>query len=1359
MTTTTKINPYNKAKEVDQNDIEFESENNQLESNTLESNKSEWSTEEEKYSSNRNNDIVLVATRNNKRNNTKVRSPYNVKENLKEKKLTDNPVPFSTPAMRNTSLKSPSKPKDTEVVMDWREDENPVNVEESETKKTKDKESTIKRLTNGKEYQESNEKSFANECNKETKPSSERQDTEKLDYLDLSVINDKNIINAKKESRKERIQNIKNAKPQVIDQDIQEKTKRIEKHVRLMDGFESFNMDDLINNIASVEVTTKLVHLLDLFPKFRTAFSQKLKLTPNNSNAITNVITAISNHKIVKVKGRVEDTETEIFLDSCASMNMVSKSLLNQLRTIKEPIGSITETIFQAYSVANNTTDIYKLKLTIGEYQFEDNFRVIEDNNLFDILVGIESLKKNRFNLNFVKDKLYYIDHNNKETELAQLYYDIKLPGEENINTRKEEAVNPVFLTVTPDIVDQNNKEEGNSKSNIVANIIGNLPKTVKKMATDLFKRFVSVLAIKTDDLGLTKLLPHKIPLLPGTIPINQKAYRLSRIQLGALKKILTTLYKNKLIEPSCSSWSSPVVLVPKKDNDYRMCVDYRRLNQNTIKDAYALPRVDDILYSIGKNAKILSTLDLYSGYHQIPMYPPDMDKTCFTTPFGNYNFRVMPFGLCNAPATFQREMNRIFFDLIGKNIFIYIDDVVVFSETPEKHIEDLKEVFTILEKNGLKVNVEKCHFFREEVDLLGHRLTINGIKPIPSKVEVIMRWLPPKNVSELRSFMGAVSYYRKFISSFAMIAYPLFKLLKKGATFFMGEEGNQAFEKLKRKLIEAPILSLPDFKKGFLIRTDASRKGIGGVLMQLDEDGIEHPLHFISRTLSKTEGNYSVTDLEGLAAFYCIKKFKHYICSSKGETLLITDHKPLVGFFRKTEPTTSRHYKWINLMSSLKVVVKYEEGKRNSLADSLSRLETWKEENNKTLKENTIIMVTVTNEEQQKNVETTSYQGLNIEKFLKQKIIEIDGVQYYKCLDQLRRIIDKPQEQFELIQAAHEVGHDGVFKTYQRLKREYYWPGMKRHVKIFIKSCHRCQTCKNQPLNQNTEDLRTPPELPFTRIGLDIVGPLPKTKRNNRYILVVVEYLTQWVEAEAVQSIESDDVIRFLKAIFARHGIPELLVTDNGPQFISDKTKAFLDLHDVIVNNVTTYHPESNGKVENRNKEISKYLRVLGNRETNWDEILPSALWALRTCKSEVTGFSSFELLYGRQDLQPFELGLNVQGLDKDEGEEEYWLRKFIIHHKWITEAISNIETANKLWLDRRRQIKRLRAKYKPGDLILVKVFNRRKLDPYFTGPLRIVKRELNTVTVCDPVTGEIAERNIHLKNVIPYFTEVNVE
>ena len=1195
--------------------------------------------------------------------------------------------------------------------------------------------------------------------NNNTTVTNNNKDTEKLDYLDLSIINDKNIVNAKKKNKIERIKDIKEKidKMDTLLENSDTTKKSKERHIQLMDHFEEFYIQDLIKEIASTEVMTKLVHLLDIFPKFRTEFLKALKLTPKQT--ITNVMTIINKHKIIKVIGKVENINCDIFLDTCASVNVITRSALNKLNINKLPIGKISETIFQAYSNYSIDSEIYDLEVSIGNKKFNDYFRVIDKDDIFDILIGVDSLKKNRFDINLVNDTLYYIDENNNYIKLTNLLYDINLNDKNETNKQIAENSTsngePLLVTITVSNNDETvlNNDNDNTKDKLIDEIISAAPMNYKKQISELFQKFKRVMAIKTDDLGKSKLLPHKIELIPNSSPIKLKPYRLSKSQMVALKKILIKLKENQLIVSSDSPWSFPVVLVPKKNNDWRMCVDYRQLNNITVKDSYALPLIDEIFMFIGQNAKVLSTIDLFSGYHQVPMYEGDQDKTTFTTMFGNYKFCVMPFGLCNAPASFQREMNRIFFDLIGVCLFIYIDDLVVFSDSVESHISHLTKVFNILEENGLKVNLEKCSFFKNEVILLGHVLSTKGILPIPDKVKVILNWLPPKNTTQLKSFLGAIGYYRKFIKNFSQIANPLFNLLKKDIQYIWSVECNNAFECLKNKLINAPILTPPDYDKPFIIRTDASRDGLGGVLLQKNDDDFEVPIYFESRSLSPAEENYSVTDLEGKAVFHCVKKFKPYFCGSKHTTTVITDHKPLVSIFSKREPTNSRHLKWVTELTILKVNVLFEEGRKNVIADALSRIPT-KEKN-----ENKEILNALVNNNNNINNNNGNYINKFVEDFINKKIINIDGVDYYKQGENIRKIIKDKKEQIELINKAHQVGHEGIYKTYSRLKRDYYWRTMKNDVQYFIRNCRRCQTCRPQSLNKNVEYIPTPPGYPFSRVGLDLVGPLPITKNKNKYIIVLVDYLTKWVEAEPLQTTESDQVMQFLKKVFARHGIPEVLVTDNGPQFISDKTKGFLDLHDVYVHYVSTYHPASNGEVENRNKEICKYLRLLGEKVKDWDETLYSALWALRTCKNETTKYSSFELLYGRRDLQPFELTLNIEKRNKYEEEEEYWLRKFITHDKWIREAINNIETANKLWEDRRKQIRRMRSEYKPGDLVLVRVFNRRKLDPFFTGPLKIVKKEFNTVTVSDPITGEIADRNIHLKNVIPYFTEINLD
>eukprot|EP00833_Pecoramyces_ruminatium_P000407 jgi/Orpsp1_1/1174439/evm.model.c7180000050100.1 len=308
--------------------------------------------------------------------------------------------------------------------------------------------------------------------------------------------------------------------------------------------------------------------------------------------------------------------------------------------------------------------------------------------------------------------------------------------------------------------------------------ILNSVPDKVKPKFESLINQFKNCMATSLSQLTTANLEPHSI-ITTTEKPIKLKPYKLSKEHSDILKEEIISLLNKGLIIPSHSPWSFPVLLVRKKNGKWRLCIDYRKLNEITIKDSYSLPFIDELVSSV-RGAKIFSALDLYSGYHQIPMNPKDIEKTSFTTKFGNYNFVVMPFGLTNAPATFQREMNRILLPLIGKCLFVYIDDIVVYSTSIEEHLEHLKHVFEIFSKYNLSFNLQKCKFFQESIEVLGHVLTPNGLKTVPSKVQSIALWEAPKNVNELRSFLGLASYYKKFIRNFSIRADSLFKLLRK---------------------------------------------------------------------------------------------------------------------------------------------------------------------------------------------------------------------------------------------------------------------------------------------------------------------------------------------------------------------------------------------------------------------------------------------------------------------------------------------------------------------------------------------------------------------------------------------------
>jgi len=505
----------------------------------------------------------------------------------------------------------------------------------------------------------------------------------------------------------------------------------------------------------------------------------------------------------------------------------------------------------------------------------------------------------------------------------------------------------------------------------------------------------------------------------------------------------------------------------------------------------------------------------------------------------------------------------------------------------------------------------------------------------------------------------------------------------------------------------------------------------------------MEHPICCVSRSLKPAEGNYSITDLEGLAIIYCLKKFREYIVSNKDTTIFITDHKPLLGFFLKSIPVKTRHVRWIEEFNKYNIKLKYEKGKENVFADALSRLPS---------KSNEGIINSINailNEIDPKDLDLPE----GIKKYFSKNYQIVDNILYYKKNDLYLKVIEKDEDKKDIINRAHSVGHEGAEKTTLIIMQSYYWPGIWSDVKMWVKSCHKCQLFRPKPVTKNTEDHITPVERPFTRVGLDIVGPLPETKQGNKYIITLVDYFTKWPEAKAIPDIKSEQVIKFLTEIIARHGPPELIITDNGCSFISDVTKMMIDLYGTWVHFVAPHHPPSNGMIENRNKEIGKLLRLLAENEQEWDECLPSALWALRTTKNKKTKFSSFELLYGRSDTWPMEIMFPDIYQEEGETEEEYNFRRFIRHYKWVKEAIGYSEYANKYWEHRIGFSKALKKKYNVGDYVMIRLINRNKLDPYFYGPFKVVRKpKFNTVVLEDPQTGKLLQRNVHLKNIFPY-------
>ena len=442
---------------------------------------------------------------------------------------------------------------------------------------------------------------------------------------------------------------------------------------------------------------------------------------------------------------------------------------------------------------------------------------------------------------------------------------------------------------------------------------------------------------LPNDKLGSTNVTTHKINSTDNKV-INVRQYRQTQFHKEEARKHVTELLKNDIIKHSNSPYNFPLLIVPKKPDSQgqiktRMVIDYRALNEKTISDAYPLPNICDILDQLG-GAKYFSTLDLASGFHQIPMDPDSQQKTAFSSAYGHYEYKRMPFGLKNAPSTFQRLMDQVLSGLQGLELFVYMDDIVIYASSLEEHSHKLKRLLGRLKTAGLTLQPDKCYFLKKEIAYLGHIITRDGVKPDPRKIEAVREFPRPKTRKNIKQFLGLIGYYRRFIHEFAKIAKPLTLLTKLGIKYHWDQPQQEAFEKLRDLITTQPILQYPDFKKPFIVTTDASNYAIGAVLSQ-GKIGEDLPIAYASRTLNDAETRYATIEKELLAILFGVENFRPYLYGKN--FTLVTDHRPLVWLHNVKNPG-SRLVRWSLRLKEYDYIIVYKPGKINSNADALSR-------------------------------------------------------------------------------------------------------------------------------------------------------------------------------------------------------------------------------------------------------------------------------------------------------------------------------------------------------------------------------------------------------------------------------------
>lgn len=595
----------------------------------------------------------------------------------------------------------------------------------------------------------------------------------------------------------------------------------------------------------------------------------------------------------------------------------------------------------------------------------------------------------------------------------------------------------------------------------------------------------------------------HRIPLLPNSKPVYIRPYRHNPAQKDEIERQVKEMLASGVIRPSSSAYSSPALLVKKKDGTWRVCIDYRQPNAITVKGKFPMPVIDELLDELSR-AQVFSKLDLRAGYHQIRLQEGEEHKTAFQTHTGHCEYMVMSFGLTGAPATFQGAMNDTLAPVLRKFALVFFDDILVYSQDMQSHLTHLKEVFLLLHKHQWKVKLSKCSFGQSQLSYLGHIISGKGVATDQSKIEEVVNWKVPDIVKKLRGFLGLAGYYRKFVKNFRVISKPLTQLLRKDVPFVRSSEANQAFQSLKVALVTAPVLALPDFSKTFTIETDASDGGIGAVLCQ---EG--HPIAYVSKALGIKNRGLSTYEKEYLAILLAVDHWRSYL--QHAEFIILTYHHSLMHLNEQRLHTPWQHKAYTKLRG-LQFKICYRKGSSNAAADALSRkynldpvdlmavsscVPVWLQE----------VAAGYLLDEQTKQLLAELSLSVNSKPpfSLHNSIIKYKGRIWIGYNTEL---------QHRIISTLHDSpmgGHSGFPVTYRRIKSLFAWPKMKQTVQRALKGCGVCLQVK--PNRSKYPGLLQPLPVPdgaWQVITMDFIEGLPKSSRFN-CIMVVVDKFSKY--------------------------------------------------------------------------------------------------------------------------------------------------------------------------------------------------------------------------------------------------------
>ncbi|GFX04395.1 retrovirus-related Pol polyprotein from transposon 412 [Trichonephila clavipes] len=1019
-----------------------------------------------------------------------------------------------------------------------------------------------------------------------------------------------------------------------------------------------------------------------------------------------------------------------MIIDTGANVSTIRNDLAQKLK--EKLIWTPPRVVLQ--TVTGEKIDIHgklKVKIQFGDTTYQHAVYVADIADPF--ILGLDFLKEHGFTLDFNKNELRSIHEEVTIFKIKHLFDRKTIPVRICNVTEKPRVFQKGELLASCSPVTCVCKSSSlllsNSPQQLTPDLLENaeLSPEQKSSAERLFQEFEDVFSRNSSDIGHTTVTQHRIDTADHP-PIKQHPRRLPFAKQEEVGTLLREMQENDIIEPSSSPWASPIVLVRKKDGSTRFCVDYRKLNDVTKKDSYPLPRIDDTLDTLSGH-KWFSTLDLKSGYWQVEIHPEDREKTAFTSGQGLWQFKVMPFGLCNAPATFERLMETVLKGLTFEACLIYLDDVIIGGQ---------------------------------------------GVRTDPEKVSAVKNWKRPENLRELRSFLGLCTYYRKFVKGFSNIARPLHKLTESKQKFQWTKECEDSFLQLKEALTSSPILIYPQPDKPFILDTDASNESVGAVLSQ-EIDGQERVVAYWSKCLSKPERNYCVTRKELLAIVKAIEHFHHYLYGQK--FLLRTDHASLTWLmnFRNTEGQVAR---WIQRLNEYYFDIRHRKGSSHGNADALSRrpcpencrhcsrIETkydyairqittstatppdpWSDEKvredqmaDPDIKPLIEFMESSSNKPSWQDISAYSpttkqywalWNSLHLRNGVLYRKFESEDGKTFRWQLVLPR--SRIPEVLKELHGSPTGGHFGVMKTLHRVRERFFWGKVRADVEQWCKSCDACAARKGPKIRSRGSCIATMLEHP-SNVSLSISWDLCQGLR-----------LEAPTVAEAV-----------VQHWISRYGVPLQLHSDQGRNFISAVLKGVCELLGIDKTKTTPLHPQSDGMVERFNRTILNNLSLMVSKnQQDWDQKVPLFLLAYRSAVHETTGYSPSQMLFDRDLRLPCDL-LFGRPPDTPSSPEEYVQNlqaRFEDVHNLARERI-NLRTEK---MKTRYDTKATGHQFKEGDKVWFYNPTRRKglspkLQSHWDGPYTILKI-INDVVIRIRKSTNSKPRVVHYDRLAPYY------